>query len=334
MFAGKTTELLRRIDRAKLAHRRCIVMKYNHDIRYSDTSIATHDLQTHTAIPCARLLPHLSLCLECDLIAVDEGQFFPDLVEFADTLTDQGKTVVIAGLDGDFRRKPFGRILDLIPKSETIQKLSAVCTVTGSEACFTQRMTDSQELEVIGGAETYRAASRSAFTGRSTKGEIHVTVGPVRSGKTTELKRLLTRHQIAGRKPVMIRSPKGGQIEGVGFGLLTTEKLPGLEEIGEFDTIGIDEAQRFEGLAEWADAMASAGKLVEVSALDGNYEREPFRNVIEVVSVSEQLKKLDSICPITGMLAPFSAMYNGASIPISRLALMQARMSEKAVFVA
>jgi thymidine kinase len=325
MFAGKTTELLRRVDRAKLARRRCIVMKYGRDIRYSQDSVATHDHQTHIAIPCDRLMVHLPKCLACDLIAVDEGQFFPDLVEFTECLTEHGKTVIIAGLDGSFQRRPFGAILDLIAKSESILKLSAVCTVTGSEACFSKRTVDSQELEVIGGAEVYSAASRSAFFGKTTKGEVHLTLGPVKSGKTTELCRVLKRHQIAGRRVVLLRSPGGKEIRGAAFSVLTVEALPPFEAMAEYDTIGIDEAQRFAEIAEWADEMANQGKLVEVSALDGNCNREPFRNIVECVSVSERLMKLDSVCPITGLPAPFSAIRDGVSIPISRIGLARVR---------
>jgi thymidine kinase len=278
-------------------------------------------------MPCDQLLVHLPLCLECDLVAVDEGQFFPDLVEFAERLTEQGKTVIIAGLDGSFQRRPFGPILELIAKSESIQKLSAVCTVTGSEACFSKRMVDSQELEVIGGAEVYAAVSRSAYIGRPTKGEVHLTLGPVKSGKTTELRRILKRHQIAGRRPVLIRSSMGNEIDGVAFPVRAVETLPQFEEMAEFDTIGIDEGQRFANIAEWADEMANQGKLVEVSALDGNYDREPFANIVECVSVSERLQKLDSVCPITGLPAPFSALRNGVSMPISRFGLASCRDS-------
>jgi thymidine kinase len=259
------------------------------------------------------------------LIAVDEGQFFPDLIEFTERLTDHGKTVIVAGLDGTFQRKPFGLILDLIAKSEIIAKLSAICTATGTEAAFSKRTVDSQELEVIGGAEVYSAASRSAFFGRKTAGEVHLTVGPVKSGKTTELRRVLKRHVIAGRRPVLFRHVEGGTINEEGYEVMTVEKLPRIEDVMRFDTVGVDEGQRFPDIAEWADALANEGKIVEIAALDGNYEREPFRNIVECVSISERLQKLDAICPITGHIAPFSALRDGVSIPISRLGLIKER---------
>jgi thymidine kinase len=219
-------------------------------------------------------------------------------------------------------RRPFGQILDLIPKSESLQKLSAVCRVTGGEACFTKRTIDSQELEVIGGVESYTAASRTAFSGIETKGEVHLTIGPVQSGKTTELRRKLNRHRIAGRGAVLLCSANAN-IEGTQYQVLCVEKLPTFERISEFDTIGVDDGHLFEGIAEWADGLANRGKLVEVAALDGNYEREPFRNITELVSVCEEVTKLDSVCVMTGLPAPFSALRNGVGFPISRLGLMR-----------
>jgi thymidine kinase len=79
-----------------------------------------------------QLLSHLDTCLQQSIIiGVDEGQFFPDLLDFAQAFTSSGKTLIVAGLNGHFRRKPFRRILDLISRSESLTKLSAVWTVTG-----------------------------------------------------------------------------------------------------------------------------------------------------------------------------------------------------------
>jgi thymidine kinase len=300
MFAGKTTELLRRIERAKLARRRCVVMKYQGDTRYSEDAVATHDLATHVAIPCDRLMDHFERCLDYDTVGVDEGQFYPDVVEFAEGLSERGKTVIVAGLDGDFRRRPFGRILELISRSESLTKLSAVCTVTGGEASFTQRLTESRELEVVGGADIYTAASRSTFFKIATTGEVHVTMGPVRSGKTTELMRVLNRHFLARRRPVLLRSPLGSTIAAAKYPVVTADHLPPPEELAAFDTIGIDEAHRFAGIAAWADALANTGRLVEVSCLGGTYEHEPYPSIVELVSVAERVQKLDSVCALTG----------------------------------
>jgi hypothetical protein len=116
MFAGKTTELLRLVERAKLARLCCVVMKFNRDVRYSVDCVATHDKLTHAAIPCETLMPHLATCLTYDVIAVDEGQFFSDLLEFTDRLTalfiallnrkatDDGQSRVETPRPSDFRK--------------------------------------------------------------------------------------------------------------------------------------------------------------------------------------------------------------------------------------
>jgi thymidine kinase len=294
-------------------------MKHSRDDRYSQALVSTHDHETRTAISCATLLPHVPACLDYDLVGIDEAQFFPDLVAFAERLTDRGKIVIVAGLDGSFQRKPFGAILDLISQSESVQKLSAVCTVTGTEACFSKRTCDSQELELIGGADLYTALSRSAFIGRATKGEVHMTVGPVKSGKTTELRRLLRRHQIAGQAVVLLCPAAAALVDGIP--VLAVEALPEFAAVAEFDAIGVDDAQHFSNIAEWADELANRGKIVNVSALDGDWERAPFRNVIECVSISERLQKLESVCVLTGLPAPFSTLRDGVWVPVSRLAL-------------
>jgi thymidine kinase len=85
------------------------------------------------------------------VVAIDEGQFFLDIVEVSERLANEGVVVVIAALDGTFQRKPFGNILSLVPLAEQVVKLSAVCIECGNEAAFTRRTVDSQEVELIGG---------------------------------------------------------------------------------------------------------------------------------------------------------------------------------------
>jgi thymidine kinase len=322
MFAGKTTELLRRVERAKLAHQRCAVIKYSRDDRYSQESVATHDEQLHVAIPCLLLMPLIDEILTYDVIAIDEAQFFPDLVEFAEEAASRGKTLLIAGLDGSFQRKPFGRILELIPRCESLTKLTAICKETGREASFSQRRCESQELEVIGGADLYCAASRTAFFGRSISGEVHLTIGPVHSGKTTEVMRVLKRHKIASRRVVLVSHCDRPLDTKVPYPVLSVAELPNLEMISEYDVIGVDNGEEFEDIAEWADGLANAGKLVEIAALDGSAQRVPFPGITALISVAEKVQKLDSVCPITGLPAPFTAVQQGAVIPISRSGLL------------
>jgi len=160
MFSGKTTELLRRIKRYQVAAYSCLVIKYEHDKRYSEDGVSTHDRQTYQAVSCSKLIHIKSIAANYEVIGVDEGQFFPDVVEFCEQLAKLKKTVIVAALDGDFQRKAFGNILQLVPLAESVVKLSAVCMNCYGEGAFTKRLISDTTIEVIGGADKYMAACR------------------------------------------------------------------------------------------------------------------------------------------------------------------------------
>ena len=167
MFSGKTSELIRRIERYRIAQKRCIVIKYGKDDRYNVTGgLCTHNSpgkKIIDAIPCSALDDVRPACAEYDCIGIDEGQFFPDIAEFCEFFANSGKVVVVAALDGDFERKPFFQILQLIPLSESVTKLSAVCVKCFRDASFTKRLGDEKEIEVIGGTEKYASMCRSCY---------------------------------------------------------------------------------------------------------------------------------------------------------------------------
>jgi thymidine kinase len=167
-FAGKTTELLRRVRRFTIANYKCCVLKYAKDIRYSEECAATHDKVTSAAFPCCELFGFRDAQLY-DVIGIDEGQFFSDVVRFAEEMANLGKIVIIAALDGTFQRKPFGHVLDLIPLAENVVKLSAVCLMCHSNGSFTRRLGTETQVELIGGAETYTSVCRKCFFRSSTQ---------------------------------------------------------------------------------------------------------------------------------------------------------------------
>lgn len=167
MFSGKTTELLRRIRRYSVTQRRCLVVKHRKDTRYSDTECATHDRHVHVAIPCELLGDLEQEFAAYDVIGIDEGQFFADIVTMADKLATAGKIVIVAALDGTFQRKPFGSVLELIPVAEQVDKLHAVCQLCFRDAAFTRRLGDEQQMvELIGGADLYAAVCRNCLAPR------------------------------------------------------------------------------------------------------------------------------------------------------------------------
>jgi len=118
---------------------------------------------TWSAIPCSKLFDIEERVVGFDVIGVDEGQFYPDVVEFCEKMANIGKTIIVSALDGTFQRKPFNRVLELIPLAEKIDKLSAVCSICQGEAPFTARIGEETQLEIIGGSDKYIALCRRCF---------------------------------------------------------------------------------------------------------------------------------------------------------------------------
>ncbi|OMJ65458.1 hypothetical protein SteCoe_38173 [Stentor coeruleus] len=158
MFSGKSTELLRRIRRYKIRNDSCLLLKTK-DTRYvnDDDKVVTHDeynfLDAHS---CDFLYEKLDLAMNYDVIGIDEGQFFTDIIGFSETLANNGKTVIIACLDSDYRREPFGNICQIIAKAEKITKLTSICHYCKEDAAFSARITKETSIKVIGGKDKYR----------------------------------------------------------------------------------------------------------------------------------------------------------------------------------
>ncbi|PKA59935.1 Thymidine kinase [Apostasia shenzhenica] len=166
MFAGKTTALLRHIQVAADTGRRVAMIKSDKDTRYGLDSVVSHD---GVKMPCFAL-SELSVFQSkigdeaynmLDVIGIDEAQFFEDLHDFCRNAADRdGKTVIVAGLDGDYLRRRFGAVLDIIPLANSVIKLTSRCELCGSPAFFTLRKTEETETELIGGADVYMPVCR------------------------------------------------------------------------------------------------------------------------------------------------------------------------------
>ena len=180
MFCGKSTELLRRVRRYQYAGKRCLVLKYAKDKRYSDDTVMTHDKSNSLPAQNVVRLSDVEITPDSqyDVVGIDEGQFFDDLEEFAERVANMGVVVVIAALDGDFQRKPFGKICQLIPMAESVTKLTAVCaSCKNHSASFTQRTISDTRVELIGGAEMYRPVCRTCFFEETAhKRKVHKTL--------------------------------------------------------------------------------------------------------------------------------------------------------------
>uniref|UniRef100_A0A7N0VIR5 Thymidine kinase n=1 Tax=Kalanchoe fedtschenkoi TaxID=63787 RepID=A0A7N0VIR5_KALFE len=169
MFAGKTTTLLRRMQSENSNGRSVAVIKSNKDVRYGLDSIVTHDGVMLPCCPLAELsafkhkLGH-DAYEKLDVIGIDEAQFFQDLYEFCRHSADRdGKTIIVAGLDGDYLRKSFGSVLDIIPLADSVTKLTARCELCGKPALFTLRKTNDTQKELIAGADVYMPVCRHHY---------------------------------------------------------------------------------------------------------------------------------------------------------------------------
>ncbi|ONL99130.1 Thymidine kinase [Zea mays] len=183
MFAGKTTALLRRVQAEAGNGRSVALIKSDKDNRYGLDSVVTHDgtkmacwalselssfhdklgieAYNKEAVPCQKTPYKL---IKVDVIGIDEAQFFDDLYDFCCKAADRdGKIVVVAGLDGDYKRRKFGSILDIVPLADSVTKLTARCELCGRRAFFTLRKTQETKTELIGGADVYMPVCRQHY---------------------------------------------------------------------------------------------------------------------------------------------------------------------------
>lgn len=168
MFAGKTEELIRRIKVLEFAKKNILVFKPAIDNRYSETLVVSHGGSSVQSIVIDQPIKILDYVTETtDVIAVDEVQFFgEEIVAVCDLLAKQGKRVMVAGLDTDFRGEPFGVMPKLITTAEFVTKLTAVCMTCGAPATRTQRLVNGQPADyfdpiiLVGAAESYEARCR------------------------------------------------------------------------------------------------------------------------------------------------------------------------------
>jgi thymidine kinase len=165
MFSGKSEELIRRLRRAQIARQKVQIFKPRIDSRYAEDHIISH---SEMRIPSENLLSSSELLErvqpETEVVGIDEGQFFDaDLPSVCTTLADQGKRVIVAGLDQDYLGKPFEPMPQLLAIAEYITKTLAICMVCGAPANHTQRLVASSERVVVGGSGTYEARCRRCF---------------------------------------------------------------------------------------------------------------------------------------------------------------------------
>jgi thymidine kinase len=167
MFSGKSEEMIRRLRRAEIAGQRVVIFKPQIDDRYDATDVVSHAGARMRAVPIASVAEISLHAQGFDVVGIDEAQFLGGgVVTAALELAERGTRVVVAGLDQDFRRLPFGPMPELLSHAEFVDKLQAVCHRCGGPATTTQRLVDglpapySGETVVVGAAEQYEARCR------------------------------------------------------------------------------------------------------------------------------------------------------------------------------
>lgn len=180
MFSGKTEELLRRLRRAKIARQTVEIFKPTIDMRYDETDVVSHDRNAIASTPVDNSANILLLSSQVDVVGIDEAQFFDEgLVEVAQRLADQGVRVVIAGLDMDFRRQPFGPMPGLCAIADSVTKVHAVCVECGRLASYSFRRVQGDQQVMLGELNEYSPLCRNCYRKCSSlpqTEEIHSTI--------------------------------------------------------------------------------------------------------------------------------------------------------------
>nr|BCX00716.1 MAG: thymidine kinase [Bacteroidota bacterium] len=164
MFSGKTEELIRRLKRAQIARQRVAVFKPRIDTRYAPDAVVSHSEQALPSMVVASAREIMDLAREAQVVGIDEGQFFgAELVEVCQLLAQEGKRVIVAGLDMDYRGQPFEPIPQLLAIAEYITKLHAICVRCGAPAQFSQRLISRADRVLLGAADLYEPRCRRCF---------------------------------------------------------------------------------------------------------------------------------------------------------------------------
>ncbi len=164
MFSGKTEELIRRLNRALIAKQKVEIFKPAIDKRYDEQKIVSHSEREIRSTPVNFAGDILLLAGDCDVVGIDEAQFFDDaIVEICNKLANSGKRVIVAGLDMDYEGKPFGSMPNLLAVAEFVTKVHAICAQTGELASFSFRLSENKSQVLLGEKDKYEARSRRAF---------------------------------------------------------------------------------------------------------------------------------------------------------------------------
>ena len=164
MFSGKTEELIRRLKRAQFAKQKVEIFKPSIDTRYNEEMVVSHNKNEIRSTPVPAAANIRILAQGCDVVGIDEAQFFDDeIVAVCNDLANSGIRVIVAGLDMDFKVNPFGPMPALMATAEYVKKVHDVCKHTGNLAHYSFRKNDNDKLVMLGETEEYEPLSRAAY---------------------------------------------------------------------------------------------------------------------------------------------------------------------------
>ena len=164
MFSGKTEELIRRMKRAKFAKQKVEIFKPSLDTRYSDVDVVSHDQHSIPSTPVDNSSTIALLSSDIDVVGIDEAQFLDDgLVDVCNDLANRGVRVIVAGLDTDFKGKPFGPIPALCAIADEVTKVHAICVKCGALAYVSHRLVANDKRVLLGEQAEYEPLCRECY---------------------------------------------------------------------------------------------------------------------------------------------------------------------------
>lgn len=170
MFSGKTEELIRRLNRARIAKQKVEVFKPAIDTRYDDEDVVSHDAKKTSSIPVQNASQILFYAEDFEVVGIDEAQFFGnELVNVCNELAEKGKRVLVSGLDMDFKGNPFGPMPALMAIAEYVTKVHAVCIRCGNPANYSHRTGTEEKLVMLGETDAYEPLCRKCFVDSNMK---------------------------------------------------------------------------------------------------------------------------------------------------------------------
>ncbi len=302
-FAGKTTELIRQINRHHVMQKKiCLIIPdekkdIEDKFKFIEKQIIKVSLLVYAFTN--------QIFLDADIIAIDDLHLFQDCIHIIPVIANKfNKKIICAGLDNNSERIMYSNVVELIPKCEYVIKLTAFCSekCDGSPAIFTKLMDG-----------TYSAVSRKAYLGVDKTGFLHIITGPMFSGKTTELIRIAKQYQSINKKILAINYSKDTRYDSEA-NIFSHDKLKfqanlALEDLNQLlesdllessDVILIDEIQFFKACFRIIQLLVEKlNKIVIVSGLDGDYLQNPFGDICKLVAFADQLTRLNAVCKLS-----------------------------------